>query len=219
MRENKLPYLTQTNFPRLWLAFQYVIGGTTDKHRLAIERYKGQRKVLEIGCSVGIVSQVFLKYKNIEFTGIDIDDNALAFARKRFGSFNNFNFRNISLSELAKTGMKFDYVLFAGILHHTDDNAAIALLKDVQLLLADDATLVVMEPEKLRDDDGLLFRIFYKLERGEFRRHEDELKDLICSTGLKIKYLSGFLSAPNALPFLKAGRITFIEAVLQTGIN
>jgi ribosomal protein L11 methylase PrmA len=92
----------------LWLAFQYVfgyvVGGTAVKERLAIERYKGQRKVLEIGCSVGIISQVFLKYKNIEFTRIDIDDNALAYARKRFVSFNNFNFRNISLAELAKSG-------------------------------------------------------------------------------------------------------------------
>jgi 2-polyprenyl-3-methyl-5-hydroxy-6-metoxy-1,4-benzoquinol methylase len=214
MRENKLRYLTQTNFPRLWLAFQYIVGGTTDKHRLAIERYKGQKKVLEIGCSAGIVSQVFLKYKNIEFAGIDIDDNVLAFARKRFESFRNFHFRNISLFELARTGEKFNYVLFAGILHHVDDNKALSLLKDVQLLLSDDATLIVMEPEKLSDDDGLLFRMFYKIERGEFRRNENELKDLICSAGLKIKHIAGVLSAPNALPFLKVGRITFIEATL-----
>ena len=46
----------------------------------------------------------------------------------------------------------------------------LSLLKDVQLLLSGDATLIVMEPERLRDDCGLLFRVFYMLERGEFRQ-------------------------------------------------
>jgi 2-polyprenyl-3-methyl-5-hydroxy-6-metoxy-1,4-benzoquinol methylase len=139
-----MQFLSQSNFPRLWMLFQHLVGGSVYKRRLATMYYKGQKKVLEIGCSVGNVSQVFSKFKQAEFTGIDIDNNALGYARKRLGSLPNFTFRNVALSDLAKTGEKFDYVLFANILHHVDDKTAIILLKDVQLLLSAGATLIVM---------------------------------------------------------------------------
>jgi hypothetical protein len=57
-----MSFLSQSNFPRLWLLFQYLVGGTADKRRLAAMYYKGQKKVLEIGCSVGNVSQIFSKF-------------------------------------------------------------------------------------------------------------------------------------------------------------
>lgn len=209
-----MSFLSQSNFPRLWLLFQYLVGGTADKRRLATMYYKGQKKVLEIGCSVGNVSQIFAKFKQAEFTGIDIDNNALGYARKRLGSLQNFKFKNIALSDLAKTGEKFDYVLFANILHHVDDKIALILLKDVQSLLSVGATLIVMEPEKMKDDYNLIFKFFYKLEKGKFRRRKDELTNLIIAAGLSIKTCSDVLVAPDSLPFLKVGRITLIEVAV-----
>lgn len=206
-----MSFLSQSNFPRLWLLFQYLVGGTADKRRLAAMYYTEQKKVLEIGCSVGNVSEIFSKFKQAEFTGIDIDDNALNYARKRLGSLPNFKFRNIALSDLAKTGEKFDYILFANILHHVDDKTALALLNDARLLLSSGATLIVMEPEKIRDDYNLIFKLFYKLEKGEFRRHKNELTNLIIAAGLSIKTCSDILVSPDSLPFLKVGRITLIE--------
>lgn len=210
-----MTFLNQTNFPRLFSLFQQVIGGTADKRRLATKYYKGQKKILEIGCSVGNVSQIFSKFKQVEFTGIDIDNNALDFARKRFRLLQNFKFRNIALSDLAKTGEKFEYVLFANILHHVDDETALILLKDVQLLLLPGATLIVMEPEKMKDDYNLIFKFFYRLEHGNFRRHKNELTNLINTAGLSVKTCSDVLVSSNFMPFLKAGRITLIEAAMS----
>ena len=96
-------------------------------------------------------------------------------------------------------------------MHHVDDKTALLLLKDVQLLLANKATLIVMEPEKITDDYNLVFRFFYKLEKGGFRRHPDELSNLIIAAGLSIKTCSDILVSPDSLPFLKVGRITLIE--------
>jgi len=209
-----MSFLSQSNFPRLWFLFQRLVGANADKRRLATMYYKGQKKVLEIGCSVGNISQIFSKFKQIKFTGIDIDNNALGYAKKRLGTLPNFKFVNITLSDLAKTGEKFDYVLFANILHHVDDKTALILLTDVQLLLSAGATLIVMEPEKINDDYNLIFQLWYKLEKGEFRRHKHELINLIISTGLSIKRCSDVLVSPDSLPFLKVGRITLIEVAV-----
>jgi 2-polyprenyl-3-methyl-5-hydroxy-6-metoxy-1,4-benzoquinol methylase len=209
-----MPFLSQSNFPRLWLLFQYLVGTTAEKRRLAILNYKGQKKILEIGCSVGNVSQIFSQFKDVEFTGIDIDNNALSFARSRLASLPNFKFRNVSLSELAQSGEKFDYILFANILHHVDDKVAFTLLKDVQALLSSGASLIVMEPEKIRDDYNLILRLYYKLELGQFRRHKNELTNLITSAGLTIKTCSDILVAPDSIPHLKVARFTFTEVAV-----
>ena len=113
--------------------------------------------------------------------------------------------------ELAKSGEKFDYILFANILHHVDDTVAFTLLNDVQALLAPGASLIVVEPEKIRDDYNFIFRLYYKLELGQFRRHKNELTNLITSTGLAIKTCSDILVAPDSIPLLKVARYTFIE--------
>ena len=208
--------LSQERFPRLWLAFQKLVGGTKDKRRLATLHYKGQRTVLEIGCSVGIVSEAFTRFAGIQFTGIDIDESALDHARKRLASFPNFRFRNIGLSELARTGETFDYVLFANILHHVDDETAVALLTDVQSLLTPNSTLVVMEPEKIRDDYGHVFKLFYKFEKGEFRRPKEALIELVKAAGMDVEACTEFLLAPDSMPFLKVGRTILIEVAAST---
>lgn len=209
-----MQFLNQTNFPRLWLIFQRLVGGTLDKQKLAISHYNGQKKVLEIGCSVGNVSVAFSQFRTIEFTGIDIDENALAYARERLSYLENFRFEKISLSDLARKGEKFDYVLFANILHHVDDTTAISLLNDVQKLLSEDSTVIIMEPEKIRQGYGTIFKVFYALEKGQFRRHKHELIELVKSAGLSIMSCSEVLVSPDSLPSIKVGRISLIKASL-----
>lgn len=206
-----MSFFSQSKFPRLWLLFQYLVGGTADKRRLATMLYNGEKRVLEIGCSAGNVSEAFSGLKQIEFTGIDIDNNALGYAKKRLESLPNFKFRNVALSELAEQGEKYDYVLFANILHHVDNQTALALLRDVQLVLSPRATLIIMEPEKIKENYNLIFKLFYKLEKGQFRRHKSELISLILSAGLPIRKSSDIVVSPNSLPFLKVGTITLIE--------
>lgn len=204
-------YFTQTRFPRLWLMFQYVIGGVADKRKIVLQHYKGQKRVLEIGCSTGIISKAFTKFPDVEFTGIDIDDSALSYARKLYKGVKNFRFLNVSLADLGKSGEKFDYVLFANILHHADNATVHTLLEDIKPVLAKGATLIVVEPEKSRDDYNFLFKFFYLLEQGEYRRPAEELVDLIKATGMEVKTVSHVLMAPNAMPFIKVARCIVIE--------
>ena len=125
-----MTYLTQSRFPRLWLLMQNTIGGNKSKSALAIEHYRGQKRVLEIGCSVGNVSAAFRAFPNVAFTGIDIDRNAIKLAKQRFLDTPNFRFSLCSLNELSCQGETFDYVLFPGMLHHVDDKTGLQLLRD-----------------------------------------------------------------------------------------
>jgi 2-polyprenyl-3-methyl-5-hydroxy-6-metoxy-1,4-benzoquinol methylase len=97
---------------------------------LATEHYHGQKRVLEIGCSVGNISSAFCAFPDIEFTGIDIDSHVINLAKHRFRDYPNFSFSLSSLEELSQQTKKFDYVLFAGMLHHVDDDTGLRLLRD-----------------------------------------------------------------------------------------
>ncbi len=94
------PYFNQTKNPRLWLLFQYFLGGTFDKRKLVTKHFSGQKRILEIGCSSGLVSSVFTQFKNIEFLGMDIDEKAITFAKKDFLSFKILNSDVVVLKSL-----------------------------------------------------------------------------------------------------------------------
>lgn len=209
-------WLRQERFPRAWLAFQYVFGVISDKRALALAKYAGQKRVLEIGCSAGLIAEAFATIPGVEYTGIDVDGAALALARKRFRGLCNFNFEQVSLSDLAKRGQRFDYILFGNVLHHVDDAMACLLLADVQGLLAHGGTMVILEPEKMRRGDNLVFRVFYTLERGQYRRTEDELCTLVAGAGLAIRTCSEVFVALDFLRSVKVARFTLIDAVLSS---
>jgi 2-polyprenyl-3-methyl-5-hydroxy-6-metoxy-1,4-benzoquinol methylase len=97
---------------------QNVIGGNACKKALVTEHYRGQKRILEIGCSVGNVSAGFRVFPNVAFTGIDIDRHAIELAKRRFRNASNFRFSLSSLEELSRRGEIFDYVIFAGMLHN-----------------------------------------------------------------------------------------------------
>lgn len=87
---------------------QKTIGGNECKSTLAIEYYRWQKRVLEIGCSVGNISASFRVFPDVAFTGIDIDRNAINLAKRRFSDAPNFRFSFISLEELSRQGETFD---------------------------------------------------------------------------------------------------------------
>lgn len=171
-----LKKLTQQSYPRLWLVFQALFGATRDKQRIALSFLSGRKQVLEIGCSLGVVSAVFREKASICYLGIDIDEQAIRYAQKRFEAYPHMQFATQSLEALVKSGRRFDYVLFANILHHVDDELATVLLRYAFKAMSGAGVIVLMEPDVLHPDDGLLVRALYQLERGQFRR---PLKDLI----------------------------------------
>lgn len=204
--------LNQRNFPKCWSLFQKIVGGTKAKQQLAIQYYEGQNNVLEVGCSVGNVSEIFTQFKNVSFTGIDIDTNALAIAIDRFAKYKNFRFTNMTLAELAEHNEAYDYLMISNILHHVDDSTAMTILSDAQKLMTTDSIMFIMEPEKKKPGYSLMFRLFYLLEQGQYRRTKTELLEILERSGLCIEKYEEVMAAPDSMPSVMVGKLQLIKA-------
>jgi 2-polyprenyl-3-methyl-5-hydroxy-6-metoxy-1,4-benzoquinol methylase len=203
-----MSFITQTRFPKLWLFMQMTIGGCMDKRAMALFHYNNEKTILEIGCSVGNVSEAFIGFDKIEFTGIDIDDKALQYAKSRFSARHNFKFLNISLEEMAASGNQYEYILFAGILHHVDNQNAMKLLSDSMKCLSKNGKIIISEPEKPRVDDSKVIHLFMQFfEQGSYLRTKKELEKLVFDSGIKLEsskdrmVSSGILKKPYVARF------------------
>jgi SAM-dependent methyltransferase len=194
-----MPFFTQSRFPRLWLLMQNMIGGNACKQALATEHYCGQKRVLEIGCSVGNISAAFCAFPDVAYTGIDIDRSAIDLAQRHFHNTPNFRFSLSSLEELSCRGETFDYVLFAGILHHVDDDTGLQLLRSaVKCTDCNGGCLVIYEPEAVRPSDGWFLRAFYTLfEQGTFLRTSSNLQRLVEDGGIALDTVEVRMVSPG----------------------
>ncbi len=156
-RAPHVPLLSQTRLPRLWRTFQFWCGGSVDKRKLCFSLYEGQKRILEVGCSVGNIAAAMRRVPEISYTGVDIDKVAIDVARRAFRGQPNFEFRCADLcSERMAIGV-FDYVLVAGVLHHIPDEGCMDLLAACHDVMASRASrLVVVEPLSPEQDDPWL---------------------------------------------------------------
>lgn len=193
-----MSFLTQSRFPRLWLLMQNMIGGNACKQALATEHYRGQKRVLEIGCSVGNISDAFCVFPDVDFMGIDIDPHAIDLAKQRFRNRPNFSFSLNSLKELSQQGKNFDYVLFAGMLHHVNDHDGLRLLRDAVKCTASGGQLVIYEPEALKSSDNWFLRFFYAhFEQGVFLRSREDLLRLVEQAGITLQSVEDRMVSPG----------------------
>jgi cyclopropane fatty-acyl-phospholipid synthase-like methyltransferase len=179
-------FISQSNFPYLWMLMQNLIGGTKDKQRVAIRFWRGQKRILEIGCSVGNIADGFSELKDIEYTGIDIDSAVIEVAKKRFSKNKDFNFECISVEDLALKGIHYDYIIVAGMLHHVDDPTAFSVLEATRSLSSKESIVVIYDKDMFTQDDTILFKTFTSFEQGKFVRSHKELKSMIQKAGMQI---------------------------------
>jgi cyclopropane fatty-acyl-phospholipid synthase-like methyltransferase len=171
-----MTFLTQRSFPALWKLFQLTVGGTIDKRKLCILKYAGQKHILEVGCSLGNIARIFHSFPDVSYTGIDLDPVVIRYAQRDFFRHSNFRFLALPLNEFSKsTEEQFDYILFAGIFHHIDDELCRKMLEDVQRLMPSYGRLMVVDPLMPESEDGRFIHWFLKLEQGKYVRKQAEL--------------------------------------------
>lgn len=174
-----MAFLNQHRFPRLFQVFQTWLGGTHDKQKLALLKYKNQKHILEVGCSVGNIAHVFHGFEDVKYTGIDIDPSVIAYAQKVFFGHPNFEFVCEDLKKYELSGDPFDFILFAGVCHHIPDAECQALLQSARHLLAEDGQLVVVDILQPEKEDSWLLHQYIKIDQGEYIRSDASLRSLI----------------------------------------
>jgi cyclopropane fatty-acyl-phospholipid synthase-like methyltransferase len=184
-----------------WLAAQKLIGGTYGKQRLALSHYPGG-SVLEIGCSVGNVSEAFVGVTS-DFLGQDIDKNAIEIAAKRLDVL------KFSSAPLETLDRKFDYVMVAGVLHHVDTATALELLRQAKRVTAPNGTIMSYDPLPVHANASVPRKIIGGMEAGQFLRPLDELVDL---------YNEADISVSNSYVFPLSAWKTAIPEIFDLGV-
>jgi SAM-dependent methyltransferase len=99
-------------------------------------------KVLEIGCGLGTDGAQFAE-AGADYTGVDLTEAAVEFARKRFELFDlPGNFQTADAENLDFAADSFDLVYSHGVLHHTPETAQ--AIREVHRVLRPGGRAVVM---------------------------------------------------------------------------
>jgi len=173
------PFFTQSRFPALYNLYNYWIGSTVGKRRLCTLKYRGHKRVLEVGCSVGNIAQAFLKYADVHYTGIDVDCSAIDYAQQAYKKYSNLEFQCVDFMELAQQGRKFDYILFANCFHHIDDETILNMLHVAPQAMTDDGLLIVIDPVLTTPEDSRLMKLVIDTDQGQYVRSYEALRGLI----------------------------------------
>jgi 2-polyprenyl-3-methyl-5-hydroxy-6-metoxy-1,4-benzoquinol methylase len=155
------------------------LGGTHDKQKLALLKYQNQKRILEVGCSVGNIAEAFRGFESIEYTGIDIDPAVIDYAQMSFSKHPNFQFVCQDLKTYQLAGQPFDFILFAGVCHHIPDVECQNLFKAARQLLADNGKLIVVDILKPEPEDSWLLHRYINIDQGEYIRSDASLRILI----------------------------------------
>jgi SAM-dependent methyltransferase len=126
--------------------------GINIRHRTIFKNLKkaGLRKdskVLEIGCGIGTVSHLILKYiKDGSFVGLDISPESIKAAQK-FNAFHpKAEFLVNDMSNFSHS-TKFDFIVFPDVLEHIPVSQHAHIFKTVSELSAPDAVILINIPE------------------------------------------------------------------------
>jgi SAM-dependent methyltransferase len=109
--------------PFLYNAFQGAVGGSALRRRL-IEKHvraKAGDKVIDIGCGP---AQALQCLPDVEYLGLDIDPDYIAFARRTYGSKGAFVIGDTRSLRGDSRFKDADIVMAVSVLHHLDDKEA-----------------------------------------------------------------------------------------------
>lgn len=153
-----------------------------------IKTIKG--RTLDVGCGNGNITSLL---KNA--VGIDISEELLEKARKK----SNNLFIKARCEEMPFEDCEFDNVLLIAVLHNLKTESRIKCLKEICRVLKRNGRLFLSVWCKYKP--GVKYIEWGKVKRYYYFFREEELKDLIKSSGLKI------------LKFVKSGDNYFVECV------
>ena len=109
--------------PFLYNLFQGVVGGNALRRRI-IRNHAPARpgdKVIDIGCGP---AQVLQSLPDVEYLGLDIDPDYIAFARRTYGNKGTFVVGNTQSLRSDSRFKDADIVIAVSVLHHLDDEEA-----------------------------------------------------------------------------------------------
>jgi cyclopropane fatty-acyl-phospholipid synthase-like methyltransferase len=171
--------------PALYQAYQNA-GGFFGARIKAIADYLTLRpgmRVIDIGCGPGHILRHLPD--DIEYTGFDIDEAYISYAKRSFGHLGTFHCRHFDAAA-AREFAGADVVMMNGVLHHIADDGLQATLTDIRDVLKNDGVLFTLDG-CYRQGQSRIAKWLLDNDRGEFIRDEDGYNKVLGNAFARVK--------------------------------
>jgi len=131
--------------PAIYNFMQWLVGAEKARKRLVNDYFplKPGMRILDIGCGTAEILRHLPE--DIVYTGFDASEAYIRQAKDRFGSRGEFHAELVEQSTFRELG-SFDLIFAFGLLHHLDDDAALALFELAKRGLKPEGKLVTIDP-------------------------------------------------------------------------
>lgn len=130
------------------------------------------KNILDAGCGTGTLCSLFSPK---EYYGIDIDKNAVIYARNKYPTY-NFTAGNLTKLNIKR---KLDLVLVIGVLHHLSSKDIDKFFNSLNSFLIKDARIIVIDATAPFLKFNMLGYLLRQFDKGKFIRNSQEYKKLI----------------------------------------
>ena len=123
----------------------------------------------------------------VDYTGIDINEKHIAFARQRYGDRGRFVVGNAA-EDLKQEENAFDLINVSSLLHHLGDSEAVPLFTSLKRLLKENGRIVTFDNVWL-PNQRLAVKLVNKLDSGTNVRTPEGYLGLLSGLGFDIQTL------------------------------
>jgi SAM-dependent methyltransferase len=155
----------------------------------AITRYiqeilqpKPGMKILDVGCGT---ANILSYLPPCDYTGIDLNEKHIAFARQQYGNRGRFVVGNAA-NDLGQEENTFDLINVSALLHHLGDNEAVSLFASLKSLLTANGRIVTIDNVWL-PKQRVAVKLINKLDSGINIRTPEGYFGLLSGLGLDLQ--------------------------------
>ena len=162
--------------PTVYNVFSAAVGGNVLRRSLIQNHIRARPgdKVIDIGCGS---AQVLRYLPHVDYLGIDINPDYIAFARRTYGSKGTFLVGDTQAFRGEPRFKDADIAMAFGLLHHLDDEDAVHSVQFAHDVLRAQGRFVCHEPCWI-PNQGAFSKYVMSIDRGRSIRTEEQYRQL-----------------------------------------